>query len=61
MAIRALDCPCGLTLTGVDADDLFRKGRAHADEHHPNDGITDAFIRDHVRTNARDADAAREQ
>ena len=58
MAARLLDCPCGLTLTGTDDEDLFRKGRAHADEHHPNDGITDDFIREHVRTNARDAENA---
>jgi hypothetical protein len=32
-----------LTLTGVD------------DEHHPDDGITDEFIREHVRANACDA------
>lgn len=55
MATRELDCPCGLTLTGSDDEDLFRGGRAHADEHHPNDGITDEFIREHVRANARDA------
>ena len=55
MTTRALDCPCGLTLTGTDDDDLFREGRAHADEHHANDGITDEFIREHVRANARDA------
>ena len=55
MTTRALDCPCGLTLTGTDDEELFGKGRAHADEHHANDGITDEFIREHVRANARDA------
>lgn len=55
---RALDCPCGLTLTGDDDDELFRKGRAHADEHHADDGITDEFVREHVRANARDVVAS---
>ena len=55
---RELDCPCGLTLTGTDDEDLFRKGRDHADEHHPTDGITDEFIREHVRANACDAVAS---
>jgi hypothetical protein len=55
MTSRVLDCPCGLTLTGSDDEDLFRKGRAHADEHHADDGITDDFIRQHVAANARDA------
>lgn len=32
--MRTLDCPCGPTLTGGDDEELFRKGRAHADEHH---------------------------
>ncbi len=45
MATRQQGCPRGLTLTGSDDDDLFRKGRAHADEH-PHDGITDDFIRE---------------
>jgi hypothetical protein len=42
-------------LTGTDDEDLFRLGRAHAEEHHPDDGITDEFIREHVRANAGDA------
>jgi hypothetical protein len=50
-----LDCPCGITLTGADDDELFRLGREHADTHHPDDGITDDFIRDHVAANARAA------
>ncbi len=55
MAMREMECPCGLTLTGSDDEDLFRKGRSHADEHHAADGITDEFIREQVRANARDA------
>jgi len=54
MATREVNCPCGITLTAADDEALFRAGRQHADEHHPNDNITDDFIRDHVRTNARD-------
>ena len=58
MTMRTLECPCGITLTGADDEDLFRLGRQHADEHHPDDGITDDFIREHVRANARDAEVA---
>ena len=56
--MRELDCPCGLTLTGADDDELFLRGREHADAHHPDDGISDEFIRGHVQANARDAVAA---
>jgi predicted small metal-binding protein len=58
VAMREVDCPCGLTLTGADDDELFRRGREHADEHHADDGITDDFIRGHVRANAHDAAVA---
>jgi hypothetical protein len=59
MAHRELACPCGITLTGADDEELFLRGRQHADEHHPDDNITDEFIRDHVATNARNAAAFR--
>jgi hypothetical protein len=52
--MRELDCPCGLTLTGADDNELFVRGREHADEHHPDDGISDAYIREHVAANGRD-------
>lgn len=51
---RQMECPCGLTLTGRDDEELFRRGREHADEHHPDDGISDEFIRERVRAGARD-------
>ncbi len=56
--MRALDCPCGLTLIAEDDDALFVTGRRHADEHHADQNIPDDFIRGHVRDNARDLDAA---
>jgi hypothetical protein len=56
--MRALPCPCGITLTGADDEELFRLGRQHADEHHAADGITDDFIRQHIANNARDAEQA---
>jgi len=52
---RILDCPCGIALSGNDDEELFRLGREHVDEHHPNDAITNDFIRTHVAQNARDA------
>jgi hypothetical protein len=56
--MRALDCPCGLTLTAEDDETLYALGRQHADEHHADQNIPDDFIRAHVRDNARDVDAA---
>jgi hypothetical protein len=58
MSTRSVQCPCGITLTGSDDEELFRLGRQHADEHHPDDNITDEFIREHVQKNARDAQVA---
>ena len=55
---RSLPCPCGIVLTGVDDEELFRLGRQHADEHHPDDNIPNEFIREQVWTNARDAEVA---
>ena len=55
---RAMDCPCGITLTGADDEELFRLGREHADAHHPDDGITDEFIRANVTQFARDSAVA---
>lgn len=54
--MRTLECPCGITLAGADDDALFRLGRDHADEHHPDDNISDDYIREHVRANARNAE-----
>jgi len=55
---RSLTCPCGIVLTGADDEELFRLGRQHADQHHADDNISDDFIREHVRTNGRDAEVA---
>jgi predicted small metal-binding protein len=48
--MRAVECPCGLTLSGADDAELFDKARAHADRDH--EGITDDFIREHISSNA---------
>jgi len=53
--MRSVDCPCGLVLTAEDDDALYVAGRRHADEHHPDQNISDDFIRAHIRDNARDA------
>jgi hypothetical protein len=45
--MRAADCPlCGEHLEAEDDDALFRKGRAHADEKHADQMITDEQIRE---------------
>jgi predicted small metal-binding protein len=56
--MRMVECPRGVVLEGDDNEDLIRKGRTHADEHHANDNISDDFIREHVQTNARGGAAA---
>jgi predicted small metal-binding protein len=55
--MREMQCPCGITLIGADDAELVRLGREHADEHHPNDNITDDYIREVVATNAHDVAA----
>jgi hypothetical protein len=53
--MRCVDCPCGLVLTAEDDEALYALGRRHADEHHADQGISDDFIRSHIRDHARDA------
>ena len=55
---RVLDCPCRITLSGADDEELFRLVREHDDAHHPDDGITDEFIREPVVQNGRDSAVA---
>jgi predicted small metal-binding protein len=44
--MRAADCPlCGEHLEAENDEELFRKGRAHADENHADQHITDEQIR----------------
>jgi predicted small metal-binding protein len=44
--MRAADCPlCGEHLEAENEEELFQKGRAHADEKHGDQQITDEQIR----------------
>jgi hypothetical protein len=44
--MRAADCPlCGEHLEAENDDELFQKGRAHADQKHADQNITDEQIR----------------
>jgi hypothetical protein len=44
--MRAADCPlCGEHLEAEDDEELFRRGRADADEKHADQYITDEQIR----------------
>lgn len=52
--MRAVDCPCGLTLTAKDDEELLRLAFQHRDENHPNDNIPDEFVRDTVANTAHD-------
>jgi len=53
---REFACRCGETLRGDDDDALFNAIRRHADEKHPEMGMTDDRIRQGIQMMARDAD-----
>lgn len=53
--MRVLDCDCGQTLQAANDDDLTTQVRAHADESHPEMGMTDEQARDLVANRAYDA------
>jgi hypothetical protein len=55
LVARTVDCPCGVVLSGADDDELFRLGREHVDEHHPDENISNEFIREHIASSARNA------
>jgi hypothetical protein len=52
---RMITCTCGEVLTGADDEELFRLGRAHADEAHADMNMSDEQVREFIRTDARDA------
>jgi hypothetical protein len=56
--MREVDCPCGITLTGADDQDLNRLAHEHVDQDHIGEGISDEFISNHIAQNARDAVAS---
>jgi predicted small metal-binding protein len=53
--MRQVDCPCGRTLTGADDAELNRIAHEHAAQDHPDEGISDEFLANHIAQNARDA------
>ena len=52
--MRALDCPCGHTLSGKDDDELFQLARDHVDQQHPEMQRSDEQIRERVAADAHD-------
>lgn len=56
--MRQVECLCGLKLTGTDDAELDRLAHEHVDEHHPDDGISDEFIANHIAQNAKEAASA---
>jgi hypothetical protein len=54
MAMRTVEGPCGVVLSGAH-DELYRLRREHAHEHDADEGITDDYLPEHIRANARDA------
>lgn len=51
---REFSCRCGETLRGKDDDELFTAVRRHADEKHPEMGMSDDRVRQGIQTMARD-------
>jgi predicted small metal-binding protein len=50
--VRAIECPCGHHLEGVDDEELFRNAREHIDGDHPEMERTDAQVRERVAADA---------
>ena len=59
--MRAIDCPCGHRLEGVDDEELFRLAREHVHRDHPEMERTDEQLRERVAADAHDIQARREQ
>ena len=53
--MRAIECPCGHHLEGVDDDELFRLAREHIDRDHPEMQRSDAQVRERIAADAYDA------
>jgi predicted small metal-binding protein len=53
--VRKLDCQCGQTVEGENDEELFRAGKQHISEVHPNENITDDQLRQLIATQAYDA------
>lgn len=51
---REFACRCGETLQGDDDEALFTAVRAHADQKHPEMGMTDERIRQGIEMMAKD-------
>jgi predicted small metal-binding protein len=55
--MRAIDCPCGHCLEGVDDEELFRKAREHVDRDHPEMERSDEDLRRRVAADAYEVSA----
>jgi hypothetical protein len=52
--MRAIECPCGHHLEGVDDEDLFRHAREHVDRDHPEIDRSDEQLRERIAADAHD-------
>jgi Protein of unknown function (DUF1059) len=53
--MRVIDCDCGQTLQAGNDDDLVKEARAHFDQEHPDEQLTDEQLRSLVSTRAYEA------
>ena len=53
---REFSCRCGETLRGDDDEALFTAIRQHADQKHPEMGMTDDRIRQGIQMMAKDVE-----
>lgn len=52
--MRAIDCPCGRRLEGMDEDELFRLAREHVDRDHPEMQRSDEQLWERIGNEAYD-------
>ncbi len=56
--IRAVECPCGHHLEGVDDDDLFQQAREHVNRDHPEMNRSDEQLRERIAADGYNLPAA---
>ena len=56
--MRVIDCDCGKTIQAGSDEDLVKAVRAHADEAHGDQGLTDEQVRNLVAERAYEASEA---
>ena len=56
--MRVIDCQCGTTIAAANDDELARRIRAHMEEDHPGEELSEEELDDLVARRAYDASDA---